>query len=130
MKPLLLQAFEGTNKTVPVWFMRQAGRFLPQYREIKDKYSLNEMFRTPDIAAQVTCLPVEILNVDAAILFADILTLPSAMGFHIDFTSGNGPMIKDAISSSRRIDEMHDFEDLSYVGETIRIAVKNLTKDV
>ena len=79
--------------------MRQAGRFLPEYRKIKEKYALGEMFKNPEIAAKVTCLPIDILGVDAAILFADILTLPAAMGFKIEF-SNTGPDIKNQITST------------------------------
>ncbi len=88
-KPLLLQAFDGVNTQVPVWFMRQAGRYLPQYQAIKQKYSIEEMFKTPELAAEVTCQPIDILGVDAAILFADILTLPAQMGFDIFFDNNN-----------------------------------------
>ena len=94
----LLQAFEGVNKTVPVWFMRQAGRFLPEYRELKKQYTLDEMFKTPELAAEITVLPVDILGVDAAILFADILTLPARMGFDISFDNNSGPHIGNLIS--------------------------------
>src|SRR5262249_40276081 len=93
-KNLLLQAFEGKNKTVPVWFMRQAGRYLPAYQRLKEKYSLQEMFRHPELAAEITCMPVEELGVDAAILFADILTLPSLMGIDIRFDNQHGPVIE------------------------------------
>ncbi len=118
---LLLQAFQGDNKTVPVWFMRQAGRYLPQYQSLKDKYSLDEMFRQPQIASQITCLPVDILKVDAAILFADILTLPSQMGFEISFKNGVGPCIGNPINSVSDVDRLHDFEDLSFIYETIQL---------
>ncbi len=119
---LLLQAFKGTNTTVPVWFMRQAGRYLPEYRALKAKYSLEQMFGTPELAAQITCLPTDILGVDAAILFADILTLPSAMGAKITFTNDNGPQIK----SSKNLSELHDFDDLSSIVKTIKLVNKQL----
>ncbi len=118
---LLLKAFEGTNECVPVWFMRQAGRFLPEYRKIKEKYTLEEMFRNPEIAAKITCLPVDILNVDAAILFADILTLPSAMGIKLEFNKENGPQIKNPIANAGDVKRLHDFEDLLHVAETIQL---------
>ena len=120
MTPLLLQAFEGTNKTIPVWFMRQAGRYLPTYRELKEKYSLEEMFHTPELAAKVTLMPVDILGVDAAILFADILTLPSKMGFHIRFDNTHGPVIENPIRSIDEVNHIHNFSDLSFVAETIQ----------
>src|SRR5437773_1936919 len=111
---LLLQSFRGVNARVPVWLMRQAGRYLPEYQAIKKSRTLNEMFRTPDIAADVTLLPVDLLNVDAAILFADILTLPSAMGFKVDFVDGKGPVIENAITSEKDIKRICEMGDLSY----------------
>ena len=119
-----LQAFTGTNKTVPVWFMRQAGRYLPEYRTIKAKYSLEKMFQTPELAAQITCLPIDILNVDAAILFADILTLPSAMGADVRFDN-TGPKIK-----IRNFSKLHDFDDLPHIAQTIALVNRQLPQDV
>jgi len=127
---LLEQAFEGKNKRIPVWFMRQAGRFLPEYRKIREKYSLGEMFRNPEIAAEVTCQPVDILGVDAAILFADILTLPAAMGFDVEFTPNNGPVIKNPIRTVRDLKKIHDLEGLEYLSKTIQIVNGELTKNV
>jgi uroporphyrinogen decarboxylase len=116
---LLVQTFEGTNSHVPVWFMRQAGRFLPEYRKIREKYSLGDMFRHPQIAADVTCLPVDILDVDAAILFADILTLPSGMGFNVGF-GAEGPVIHNPVLSPADIENVHDMEELDYVADILR----------
>ncbi len=127
---IFLQAFEGKNKQVPVWFMRQAGRFLPEYRAIKEKYSLSEMFTTPEIAAKVTCLPVEILGVDAAILFADILTLPSRMGFHIKFLNKEGPVIENLIQSHEDVERIHNFDNLDYVKDTISIVRHDLPENI
>ena len=127
---LLLQAFEGTNPTVPVWFMRQAGRYLPEYRALKKKYSLNEMFHTPEIAAEITCQPVDILGVDAAILFADILTLPARMGFDIEFDDHSGPVINNTLDKTQGYKHVHDFDDLSYVAETIKLVNQNLPGEI
>ena len=121
---IFLQAFQGTNKTVPVWFMRQAGRYLPEYRALKAKYSLEQMFRTPELAAQITCLPIPILGVDAAILFADILTLPSAMGANVRFNN-DGPQI-----NIPDLKELHDLDDLSYVSKTIQLVKKELPQNI
>jgi len=117
---LLLQAFNGTNRSVPVWLMRQAGRFLPEYQAIKKSHTLDEMFRTPEVAARVTLLPVDLLGVDAAILFADILTLPSAMGFNIEFVDGQGPVIENPIQSESDLKRVGDIENLDYVAQTIK----------
>ncbi|HLF17841.1 MAG TPA: uroporphyrinogen decarboxylase [Candidatus Omnitrophota bacterium] len=125
-KPLLLQAFEGVNKTVPVWFMRQAGRYLPEYQKIKQKYSLEEMFRTPDLACEITCQPVKALHVDAAILFADILTLPALMGVNVRFDNNNGPVIEQNVG----VDSLRDLEHAEHVQETIRQIKGKLSRDI
>lgn len=129
-KPLLLQAFEGTNKRVPVWFMRQAGRYLPEYRAVREKHSIGEMFRAPELAAEITCQPVDILGVDAAILFADILTLPARMGFDVSFDNTKGPRIANRITGGRAMENVHDFGDLSHVAETIRLVNGRLPRTV
>ncbi|MBI5024256.1 MAG: uroporphyrinogen decarboxylase [Candidatus Omnitrophica bacterium] len=126
-----LQAFQGTNPRVPVWFMRQAGRYLPEYQALKKKYSLQKMFDTPELAAEITCLPVGILGVDAAILFADILTLPAQMGFNIRFDDRHGPVIGGMIASDlHHRDDIHDADDFSGVTKTIRLANEQLDAKV
>lgn len=117
-----LQAFSGTNTRVPVWFMRQAGRCLPSYQKIRSQHSLDEMFRTPQIAAEITCQPVDILGVDAAILYADILTLPSAMGCDIHFDTHKGPVIDPL----KNISALRDFDNLNHIAETIRLVQERL----
>jgi len=119
--PLFLQAFEGKNEHVPVWFMRQAGRYLPEYQVLKSKYSLNEMFSTPELAAEITCMPIDILGVDAAILFADILTLPAAMGFNITFDNQKGPIIEP-----KGLDQGVAVESIPHVEETIKLVKERL----
>ncbi len=127
---LFLQAFHGKNKRVPVWFMRQAGRYLPEYQAIRQKYSLAEMFHNPQIAAEITCLPVAYLNVDAAILFADILTLPSQMGFDIQFNGTQGPFIANPIVKSADVERIYDFKDLSHIEKIIKLVNQRLPQDV
>lgn len=129
MNSIFLQAFEGTNKKIPVWFMRQAGRYLPQYRAIKEDHSLNEMFQAPELAAKVTLLPIDILGVDAAILFADILSLPSQMGFKISFEK-EGPLIKNPINRPGDCLKVHDFDDLDYIGQTVQLVNRELPANV
>jgi uroporphyrinogen decarboxylase len=127
---LLLQAFKGKTRRVPVWLMRQAGRFLPEYQAIKKSRSLQEMFREPELAAKITLLPVDLLKVDAAILFADILTLPSAMGFKITFVDQKGPVIENPITSEKDISAVHDLQDLEYVARTIKMVNQALPGDI
>ncbi len=109
---------------VPVWYMRQAGRSQPEYRAIKEKYSLFEITHQPELCAYVTRLPVENYNVDAAILYKDIMTPLPAIGVDVDIKSGIGPVITNPITSLadvEKLGEIHPEEDLPYVFETIRI---------
>lgn len=121
-----MKAFEGKNATIPVWFMRQAGRYLKEYQAIKVKHKIEEMFRTPELAAEITCQPIDILGVDAAILFADILTLPTAMGCAIHFDNKKGPIIEDYAGLSR----IHDFKGLEFVAQTIELVNKRLDPSI
>ncbi len=114
-------AFEGKNKQVPVWFMRQAGRYLPQYQALKANRPLSELFRDPEVAGAITLQPLEILGVDAAILFADILTMPSGMGFKIEFVNGKGPVIDNPITHPGDLNRLGKFSGLEYVTRTIRL---------
>ena len=108
--------------------MRQAGRYLPEYQRLRSKHSLEEMFHQPEIAAQITCLPIEELKVDAAILFADILTLPAQMGFEISFPQNNGPFVANPIKKAKDLDRIHDFEDaeLDYLRDIVNLANQKL----
>lgn len=125
-----LLAFQHKNTRVPIWFMRQAGRYLPEYQEIKTKYSLEQMFQTPELAAEITCQPVRILGVDAAILFADILTLPQTMGFEIRFDSKIGPVIDKTADRTHWLKDIHDFHDLPYLNKTIKLINQQLPKKI
>lgn len=80
----------------PVWFMRQAGRIIPEYLKLREKYSFHELMRTPELAAEVTLQPIHLLGVDAAILFSDILVIPEAMGMNLEFTD-KGPRFETAL---------------------------------
>ncbi len=130
MNSEFLKAFEATNKRIPVWFMRQAGRYLSSYQQIRKKKSLEEMFKTPEIASEITCQPVEQLEVDAAILFADILTLPAAMGMDITFDNKQGPVIENLISSEKDLKTLRDFKNLDYVAKTIDLVNQRLPQDI
>ncbi len=106
----------------PVWLMRQAGRYLPQYMNIRRKCTFLELCKTPDLAAEVTIQPVDYLGVDAAILFSDILTPVEPMGLKLDFVPGpvfENPVRTQADVDALRIPEMA--EDVPYVLETIKI---------
>lgn len=88
----------------PVWLLRQAGRYQPEYRALREKHSLLELIRTPELAAQVTLLPVEAFGVDAAIVFSDILPPLVGMGLELDFVRGDGPAIGNPLASTRDVD--------------------------
>ncbi len=112
----------------PVWFMRQAGRYMKQYRDIRAKTGILEICKRPDLAAQVTLQPVEILDVDAAIVFADLLLPVEPMGLKLRFAAGEGPVIDNPVRTSSDIDSLSisNTDELGYVGETIQIVSKAL----
>lgn len=113
----------------PVWFMRQAGRYMPEYRAIRAKYKILEMIARPEIAAEVTLQPVDILGVDAAILFADILLPLIPMGLKLEFVPGKGPVIDNPVRSEADVGALGavDVEsDLGHVLEAIRLVQQNL----
>ena len=106
----------------PVWFMRQAGRYLKQYREIRSQHSMLEMCKRPDLAAAVTLQPVEILDVDAAIIFADLLLPVEPMGLKLRYAQGEGPIIDNPVRTASDVDTLStaNTDDLGYVGEAIQ----------
>jgi uroporphyrinogen decarboxylase len=108
--------------------MRQAGRYMKEYREIRSKHSLLDICKRPDLAAQVTLQPVEILDVDAAIIFADLLLPVEPMGLKLKFVSGEGPVIDNPVRTSEDIDTLSisNTDELGYVGEAIQLAVRQL----
>src|SRR5215467_5341211 len=112
----------------PVWFMRQAGRYMKQYRDIRAKHKILEICKRPDLAAAVTLQPVEILDVDAAIIFADLLLPVEPMGLKLDFVSGEGPVIDNPIRTSNDVDTLSisNSDELAYVGESIQMVVRAL----
>jgi uroporphyrinogen decarboxylase len=116
----------------PVWFMRQAGRFMNEYREIRARHTLLEMCRTPELAAAVTLQPVQKLGVDAAIIFADLLLPAEAMGMKLEFVEREGPVLSGALRTAESVRKLKDVRDgeLSYVGEAIRIVCRELAGKV
>jgi uroporphyrinogen decarboxylase len=108
--------------------MRQAGRFMKEYWEIKNKYSFLEMCKTPELAADVTMLPVDLLGIDAAILFSDILVTPEAMGGDLSFTNGVGPKFANPVRSKADVDALEtDITDkLQYVADAIKVIQQRL----
>jgi uroporphyrinogen decarboxylase len=112
----------------PVWFMRQAGRYMKQYRDIRAKASILEICKRPDLAAEVTLQPVEVLDVDAAIIFADLLLPVEPMGLKLKFVAGEGPKIDNPVRTSDDVDSLSisNTDELGYVGEAIQLVVRQL----
>ncbi len=113
----------------PVWFMRQAGRYMAEYRVIREKYSLLEICYHPELAAEVTLQPVHALGVDAAILFADILLPAIPLGLRLEFAKGEGPLIGKPVRTLADVNNLRPVDpetDLVYVLDAIRILRENL----
>lgn len=127
---LLLRALRGEDvERVPVWMMRQAGRYLPEYIKIREKYGFFERCQTPALAAEITIQPVDIVGVDAAILFSDILVVPQAMGLEVQLVESKGPFLPDPIKTQNdlnriRVPEIQ--ETLGYVMEAIKLIKQQL----
>ncbi|MGH8280169.1 MAG: uroporphyrinogen decarboxylase [Gammaproteobacteria bacterium] len=132
---LLLRALqrEPTERT-PVWLMRQAGRYLPEYRETRERAgSFIKLMRTPELACEVTLQPVRRFPLDAAILFSDILTIPAAMGLGLHFIEGEGPAFEHPVRDAAAVAKLgipDPEEDLRYVTDTLRLVRRELAGDV
>ena len=125
-------AYSQTTERPPVWFMRQAGRFMKEYWEYKNKYSFLEMAQTPEIAADITMLPVDLIDTDAAILFSDILVTAEAMGGQLSFEQGTGPVFNNPVRTMADVEqlEVEVTSKLAYVAEAIRIVQQRLNGKV
>jgi len=112
----------------PVWFMRQAGRFLPEYQRIRAKHDVTAIFKNPELCAEVSVLPVEILGVDAAIIFADIMLPLESVGINFQIKEGVGPIVSDPIRDLRGARSLSRFAsaDVSFVLEGIRLTKQKL----
>ncbi|MDQ3180468.1 MAG: uroporphyrinogen decarboxylase [Acidobacteriota bacterium] len=119
---------EQTERT-PVWIMRQAGRYLPEYRAIREKADFLTLCKTPELASEVTVQPVDIIGVDAAILFSDILVIPEAMGMRLDVIESKGPVFEKPIRSEADVESLKTedaLERLDYVMQAIRVTKEKL----
>jgi len=133
MNTLFLDAaWSKQTERPPVWMMRQAGRFMPEYWEIKNKYSFLEMCKTPEIAADVTMLPVDLLGIDAAILFCDILVTAEAMGGDLSFTQGIGPRFANPVRSMQDVEnlDVDCLDKLEYVADAIKVIQQRLNGSI
>ncbi len=131
---LVLRAARGENvERTPVWLMRQAGRILPEYRATRSRAkNFIEFVKSPDLACEVTIQPVDILGVDAAIIFSDILVIPEAMGLPYEMIEAKGPWFEKTIKTKNDIDKLReaDENDLRYVMEALKLTKQNLNNRV
>ena len=123
---------EATDFT-PIWLMRQAGRYMREYREVRARMSFLELCKTPELAAEVTVTAAERLGVDAAIIFADILLIIEPMGLDLEFTRGEGPAIHNPVRAARDVERLREVEtvdSLDFVFEAIRLTRPALPADI
>lgn len=113
----------------PVWFMRQAGRYMSEYRAVRSKHSLIEICHTTELAVEVTLQPIDRFDLDAAILFSDLLIPLQPMGFGLEYVEGEGPVIDNPVTSARDVEKLRSYapaEELSFVLEAIRLLRREL----
>ena len=131
---LFLRACKKQNvERTPIWIMRQAGRYLPEYRAVRAKSDFLTMCKTPELAAEVTIQPIDIIGVDAAILFSDILVIPEAMGMHLEMNEGKGPVFPHPIRTvddAKNLKDIDPSKELKYVLDAVKLTKKNLDNRV
>jgi uroporphyrinogen decarboxylase len=118
---------------VPMWIMRQAGRYLKEYRDVRSKVTFIELSKRPDLATEVTVTAQRVLGVDAAILFADLLPILEPMGFDLEYAQGEGPVIHNPLRSAGDVDRVRPLEDLGslhFVFDTVRQCRRQLPADI
>jgi uroporphyrinogen decarboxylase len=121
--PLMKAARREPVEQVPIWLMRQAGRYLPEYRELRRSTGFLDLCKNPDLCAEIMLKTVERLGVDAAIIFSDLLLILEPMGLNLEFSSGEGPLLRNAIRQPTDVDRLVELEDLGtlwFVMETVR----------
>ena len=130
MNNLVLDALHCKNSgRTPVWLMRQAGRYMPQYRAIRAKHSFLEMCHDPELASQITLMPIRTFGFDAAILFSDILVIPEALGVGLRFEEAKGPIIErplETLGDIERLPKIDVHHSLGYVKEAIKLLIPQL----
>ncbi|HQF12887.1 MAG TPA: uroporphyrinogen decarboxylase [Thermogutta sp.] len=133
--PFLKAARREPVERTPIWLMRQAGRYLPEYRALREKYSFLELCRKPELAAEITISTVARFGFDAAILFADLLPILKPMGFELRFGPGEGPVIRNHLGGPKDVDRVQELgedrlAELDFVFEAIRLAREGLPKTI
>ena len=122
-----------TQKTPPVWIMRQAGRYLPEYRAVRSNFkNFLDMCKTPEVCCELVLQPIERYDFDAAIIFSDILTIPDALGLGVSFVEGKGPIFSNPIKRPEDISDMKNFnpDSLDYVYKTAELTRKELNQNL
>jgi len=131
---LFLRALQRENlKTPPIWYMRQAGRYMPEYREIRKKFNnFLDMCKNPDVCCELALQPINAFNLDAAILFSDILTIPDALGLGVNFVENEGPIFKNPINNTSDIHNLNLFnpDDLKYVYQAVTNIKNSLPNNI
>lgn len=131
---LLLRALRGEEVSrPPVWMMRQAGRYLPEFMELKDKYDFFTRCQTPDMAAEITMQPVRRFPIDAAIIFSDILVIPQAMGLPFEMRPGVGPWLDNPVRSAADVAKLRSGDvndELKYVFDALKITTEALNDEI
>ncbi len=134
MESVFLKAcYRKETPYTPIWIMRQAGRYLKEYRAIREKYSFLTMCKTPELIAEVTLQPVKLIGVDAAILFSDILMTAEALGVNLEFYEGKGPVLSPPVRSETDVNNLvvpEPEENLSFVLEGIKLLRKELPPEI
>jgi uroporphyrinogen decarboxylase len=127
---IILRAAHGQNtERTPVWLMRQAGRILPEYRKVRTNAgSFINLVKNPELVCEVTIQPIDILDVDAAIIFSDILVIPEAMGLPYQMIESKGPYFENVVSSENDLKKLHvaEYQDYDYMPKSIELTVKEL----
>jgi uroporphyrinogen decarboxylase len=119
--------------TTPVWIMRQAGRYLPEYMAVRSKVTFIELCKRPELAAEVTLTAQRVLGVDAAILFADLLPMLEPMGIDLEYAKGEGPVIHNPIKSAADVDRFHELEtvdSMQFVFDAVKLIRRDLPADI
>ena len=131
---LFLRALRGEKvHRPPVWMMRQAGRYLPDFMKLKAQYDFFTRCRTPELATEITVMPIKQVGTDAAILFSDILVVPQAMNINFEMKAGVGPWLEKPVRSAEDVEKVivpNAEEELSYVMDAIRMTKAELDDEV
>ena len=131
---LLLKALRGEEvHRPPVWMMRQAGRYLPEFMELKNKYDFFTRCQTPELASEITLQPIRRFPLDAAIIFSDILVIPQAMGLSVEMKPGVGPWLDDPVRTAKDVEKLRSGnvnDELQYVFDALKITKKGLNDQI